>query len=557
MRTVVELVHIDCEDPLSILNVVDNKEKTIRKQLGIHIRNCKQALEDVEASLKRYTKMSAMDKVAWVFKGHDEVNELESNLSSFATQLDSFVNGLTLKGVGAVYQNQRKIQRGIGRIEEALEKTKGNDKAAVQKVMQEVDQSNSSPESTERYKSIIADYAHEVSCSTNFTKPRAQTPDPTRGRKDSTSSLAVPVAQKRAKSADTSKGAKHLDVKSPPINKKAPLKNKPKHTLECWLIQIKSGHLTFLTWQLSEKEIQCRGQWKLEEMAQQFKSSKKSKLKDDHGLVDWVLKDRNKAEEDSDYLWRPYAAKIEQKGSLALNLGVEEQAMMIIQRRLTVEALKKVDEKQRLASAKKEAAQKKAKKENAERKAKEAAGKNAKEQKDKQRKADQDSAKKDALIKKLEEENEKLKVQKKGADAEIATENVTENVVEKASNDSAKKAKNWEKKAASDDAANAKNEKGKADKRQANGKATAKKEESKVEDKIKGVTHKKNSRQSEKKPFDTKAKKHDGNANPKPVEQKKATGPLSRDPQTTPDCWDGVNCTKDGCPYTHHPEKGR
>lgn len=107
---------------------------------------------------------------------------------------------------------------------------------------------------------------------------------------------------------------------------------------------------------------------------------------------------------------------------------------------------------------------KKAKKENAERKAKEAAGKKAKEQKDKQRKADQDSVKKDVLIKKLEGENEKLKVQKKGADAEIATENVTENAAEKASDHSAKKAKNCEKKAASDDAVNAENEKGKADK---------------------------------------------------------------------------------------------
>lgn len=79
--------------------------------------------------------------------------------------------------------------------------------------MQEVDQSNPSPESTERYKSIIADYAHEVSCSMNFTKPRAQTPDPIRWRKDSTSSLAFPVAQNRVKSADASKCAKNLDVK--------------------------------------------------------------------------------------------------------------------------------------------------------------------------------------------------------------------------------------------------------------------------------------------------------------------------------------------------------
>ena len=354
MRTVVELVHIDCENPSSILNVVDNKEKTLRKQLGVHIRNCKQALQDVEASLKKYSNMSAMDKLAWVFNGHDEVNELKSNLSSFATQLDGFVDGLTLEGVGVIYKNQRKIQRGIGRIEEALEKSKGNDRVAVQKVMQEVDHSMSSPKSTERYKSIISDYAHEVSCSTSFTKPRAQTPDPTRGRKDSTSTFTAPGTHNRAKSANTSKGAKHLDVKkSPPARKNDPLKNKPKHKLECWLIQIKSGNLTFLTWQLSEKEIQTRGQFKLEEMAQQFKSFKKAKLNDDHDLVDWVLNDRNKAEADPDYIWRLYAAKLEQKGSLTLNLGVEEQAMVIIKRQLTVAAQAKIDEKNRSAAAKK------------------------------------------------------------------------------------------------------------------------------------------------------------------------------------------------------------
>ena len=49
------------------------------------------------------------------------------------------------------------------------------------------------------------------------------------------------------------------------------------------------------------------------------------------------------------------------------------------------------------------------------------------------------------MIKKLEGENKKLKVQKKGADAEIATENVTENAAEKARNHSTKKAKNCEK----------------------------------------------------------------------------------------------------------------
>lgn len=128
--------------------------------------------------------------------------------------------------------------------------------------MQEVSESKTSRKSTERYMSIISDYAHEVSRCTSFAQPRSQTPDPPRGRKGSSSTNS------RAKSADTSKGAKNLNVqKGSPPNKKLPANN-PKHTLECWLIQIKSGYLTFLTWQLSEKEIQSRGQWKLEEMAQ-------------------------------------------------------------------------------------------------------------------------------------------------------------------------------------------------------------------------------------------------------------------------------------------------
>ena len=416
MRTVVELVHIDCEDPLSILNMVDNKQKTIRKQLRIHIRNCKEALDDVDLLLKRYAKMSATNKLVWAWKGHDEVNDLASNLSSFATQLDSFVNSLTLKGVGAVYQQQRKLQRGIGRVEEALEKAKGNSVAAVGEVMREVDPGNASPGSTERYKTIISDYAQEVSLSTTFARPRARTPDPGRGRGDSNGRLSLPLVHKRAASADASKSDKTLNVnKGPLVDSRALMDNKPNTKLECWLIQIRSGHLTFLTWKLSEKEIQCRGQWKLEEMARQFKSSKYSKLNDGHELVKWVLKDKNEMEKDPDYLWRPYAAKIEEKGILALNLGVEKQAMVIVKRQLTPKAQKTVDEKDRLAAARHEAAQEQQEKEAAQRKAKAAAG-----LEERQRKAEGDIAKKAALIKKLEKENKLLKAQNEKAGEKIA-----------------------------------------------------------------------------------------------------------------------------------------
>ena len=416
MRTVVELVHIDCEDPLSILNIVDNKQKTIRKQLRIHIRNCKQALDDVDSLLKRYATMSAMNKLAWAWKGHDEVNDLASNLSSFATQLDSFVNSLTLKGVGAVYQQQRKLQRGIGRVEEALEKAKGDCVAAVGEVMREVDPGKASRGSTERYESIISDYAQEVSLSTTFARPRARTPDPGRGRGDSNGRLSLPLVHKRAASADASKSDKTLNVnKGPLVDSRTLIDKKSDSKLECWLIQIKSGHLTFLTWNLSEKEIQCRGQWKLEEMARQFKSSKCSKLNDGHELVKWVLKDKNEMEKDPDYLWRPYAAKIEEKGILALNVGVEKQAMVIVKRQLTPKAQKKVDEKDRLAAAKCEAAQEQQKQEAAQRKAKAVAG-----LEERQRKAEGDIAKKAALIAKLKEENKLLKAQNEKAGKKIA-----------------------------------------------------------------------------------------------------------------------------------------
>ena len=422
-----------------MLNEGDNKQKAVRKQLRIHIQNCKGALDDVDSLLKRYTKMSATDKLAWAWKGHDEMNGLASNLSSFATQLDSFVDGLALRGVTAVYQQQRKLQRGIGRIEEALEKAKGNSVAAVGEVMHEVDQAvdqgTISLGSTQRYKSIISDYAQEVSRSTTFAEPRAltpeprartpepraRTPDPGRGRGDSHGRLSLPLAHKRAASADTSKSDKTLNVKrGRSVDSRVLMDNKPNNRLECWLIQIMSGHLTILTWEVSRKEIQCRGQWKLEEMARQFKSSKSSQLNDGHDFVKWVLKDKNGTERDPDYVWRPYAAKIEDKGILALNLGVEKQAMVIVKRQLTQKVQKKVDEKERFASARREPTQEQQEKGAARRKAKAAAERKTEQLEERQRKAEEDLAENAALIEKLKQENKLLKAQKEKAGEKIA-----------------------------------------------------------------------------------------------------------------------------------------
>lgn len=252
MRTVLQLAHLECENPVSILNVTDSKDKSNRKALAIHLKRCKKALEDVEACLKRYSNMSAMDRLAWSLRGRDEVKNLESNLSSFATQLDSFFVQLSVKGVGAVWE-------GIGRIEEALERLGGDDGAAVHEVMQGHNRSRTTPQRSEQYKSIIADYAKQVSQSKSFAPPtpRARTPE-SRGRKGSLLSVPNNKDQVRSKSANTP-GAKNLDVRRNSVSNTKPLvKGRPKHELECWLIQIKTGQIAFVDWEFSEKMVQCR-----------------------------------------------------------------------------------------------------------------------------------------------------------------------------------------------------------------------------------------------------------------------------------------------------------
>ena len=358
MRTVIELVHLECKNPKSIINLADNKEKTIRQQLGIHIRNCKQALLEVDASLKRYSKMNLIDKAAWALWGRSEVTDLESNLSSFATQLDNFVNGLALKGIGMVNEKISRLRSGIGRIEEALERNQGNHDAAVKEVMKTVRRSGVSADEAKKYETIYQDYAEET-CNSSKSPPthRAQTPDPPRGRDQESNLLDVPKSVHRSRSTKSENGRQTSIIKPPKAASKGWSQGKkPKYSLECWLIQIKTTEAFFMSFHLSEKKKQVRGQWKLEEMAKQFRSlSQTSKLTGHHDLVRWVVDDRKKHEKDSKYEWHSYAGKIERKNSIYLGLGVEEQAMVIIKRQMTPEAQKKVNEKERLATAKKNA----------------------------------------------------------------------------------------------------------------------------------------------------------------------------------------------------------
>ena len=401
MRTSVEMVHIDCEDPESIINLVDNKERTVRKQLGVHIGNCERALKAVEQLLKRYERMSIFERMAWTFSGRSEVSSLQSNLSSFATQLDSYVQKLEVKGQGLINKNVSLVNRNVtaiigrlGRLEDLIEKYNGDEKAAVSEMLQERQKCGASQRGRMRSQTVMMDYAKEM-CQPKEGKQRPKTPDPPRGRpKDHSSSLGVPQRKKRAVSTEISSTAQ-TGGRAKTISPKPNRAKKPNFTLECWLIQRKSAQALFVTFELSEKESQSRGQWKLREMARQFNSScETDKLNGSHDLVQWVLKDRKKKEESPKFTWYPHAAKIERKGKVLLGMGVEEQAMVIIKRQLTLEAQKVADEK--AATKAKEAAKKtKANKQAAKKKAEEAALK-----KEKREQA--------AKIKDLENENARI-----------------------------------------------------------------------------------------------------------------------------------------------------
>ncbi len=212
MRTIVETVHIEYQDPDSIINLVDKKpERIIGKRLKVYIHNCEEALKAVDTLLKQYERMGVKDKVLWALKGKSEVALLEANLSSSASQLDSYVSKITLKGVGLVNEN---LIAGLGRLEDLLEKYAGNEKAAVAEEMRQRQKSGCSKKETKRLRKLMEDYAQEVSRSAAAdiepqVTVRPTTPDPPRDQKAHKDQLTVPKPNRpRAGSVDTALDAK-------------------------------------------------------------------------------------------------------------------------------------------------------------------------------------------------------------------------------------------------------------------------------------------------------------------------------------------------------------
>ena len=363
VKTAVELVALELEDKQLPVNTLDAdlKTKTYYKQLGIHIGNCQQALQAAQDHVRKYDRMAAWQQLRWGRSGKEDIDSLVADLASFATQLDSFVGALNMKRIG-------KMLGRIGQVEQLLDMNGGNETEAVEAIMADITSIGITSQNYEKYKTSITDYAREVSrlVSVSRGSGKRTKAEPPRERKKSDAPISVTNArlQKRSRSVDTVTSTATSDPKrshsaNPQLGKKS---NKQKNTLECWLIQIKAGNFTFLAWQKSGKELQPRGQHQLEEMAKQFRASKTSKYTDEYDLVGWVVEDRQKAELDVvNHEWRPYAAKLERKGDVVLDQGVEEQAMVIIERGLTAQAALKAGEEEKAAQARREAEKKAAK----------------------------------------------------------------------------------------------------------------------------------------------------------------------------------------------------
>ena len=397
LKSVVELVAIELEDKQLPVNALDDdaRTRTYYRQLGIHIGNCQQALQTAQNFVRKHEKTAAWQQLRWGRSGKEDIDCVVADLVSFATQLDSFVGALNFKSIG-------KMLGRIGRLEQVLDQNGGNESEAVSDILADVVDLGMPAQAFEKYKTVLATYAQELNqqareCPSPTKKKKS---DSIRDRKKSDSPVTATAnirLKERSQSADTIHSTSTMDLKrsqSATPSTKTLLTTTttatsntittPKPALECYLIQIKSNNFAFLTWQKSGKELQPRGQPQLEEMARTFRaatvaaatSSKSSKtLADEYDLVGWVVEDRQKSESDPQtHEWRPYASRIERKagttnttiGSGAhpgplLDQGVEEQALVIVERGLTASAARNATSALKAAQAVLDADRKRAK----------------------------------------------------------------------------------------------------------------------------------------------------------------------------------------------------
>ena len=158
MKVAVELVALELEDKTLPVNKLDAdaKTKTYYRQLGIHIGNCQQALQVTHDCLRRYEKMAAWQQLRWGWSGKEDVDNLVADLSSFATHLDGYVGAFNVKEIG-------KALGRIGRVEQLLDQTRGNEVEVVDTIMADLTSIRMSDQHVERYRAVVTGYAQEAS----------------------------------------------------------------------------------------------------------------------------------------------------------------------------------------------------------------------------------------------------------------------------------------------------------------------------------------------------------------------------------------------------------
>lgn len=374
MRTAVELVALELEDPALPVNQLDEDAETRMHyaQLAIHVGNCQQALQAAHDCLRRHEKMAAWQQLRWGWSSKEDVDGLIADLVSFATQLDSFVGALNVRAVGNMLGR-------IGRIEQLLDQTERDELAAVETIMADLANTGMPSQNVERFRVAVTGYAQEAckvfTVSQNSGKKTKVEHSQERKLSEAALTATRPRFLERAERSNSSdtvtSAADTLLERSRSANPSGELNSSSHNSsnllplLECWLIQIRTGNSTALARQKSDKEPQLRGQFQLHSMARQFRAWQASskRVTDEYNLIGWVADDRQQAEPDpATYIWRPYAFKLEHRSCprLLLDGGVEQQAMVIVSRALTASAHQTAAVSARTAHAAEEEAKKRA-----------------------------------------------------------------------------------------------------------------------------------------------------------------------------------------------------
>jgi hypothetical protein len=106
MRSILRMMKVFILDKKdSILNANTKEGKTLRKELEEQGGRCLVSLMDLDKLLKKYGVMTLLDKLSWATGGKDDVAEVQAQMASSCTQLNTFFAGVNTWGLGVVNEN--------------------------------------------------------------------------------------------------------------------------------------------------------------------------------------------------------------------------------------------------------------------------------------------------------------------------------------------------------------------------------------------------------------------------------------------------------------------